>query len=46
METKQKEKQSSGPKKEGLPFKEIPTRNISAEGWKLQCTVKGPNCNQ
>jgi hypothetical protein len=34
---------SSGYKKEeGLPFKEISTKNISAGDWKLRYTVKGP----
>jgi hypothetical protein len=33
-------------RKEGLPSKEIPTRNTVTGGCKLRCTAKWPNCNQ
>jgi hypothetical protein len=43
METKLKKIQSSGPKKEeGLPFKEIPTRNISAGAGSSGAPLRGP----
>jgi hypothetical protein len=38
---------SSGPEKEeGLPSKEIPTRNILAGNWKPQYTIQGPSGDQ